>query len=365
MSTSPQNPIVFPSGAPTRQLAAGWGLLALAGCTQEAPLSFEPRVATVCECVCLDPPCVCGVDSEGPGSDSLDGSETSTASEESTSSESSDSSDSSSGGGSCPDIVDGLVEYAPGFVAEVRNAGPGPLFIWLHGTTRTPLADIVDVPVVGAMLSQPVTTVIPWSTPETYTPGAHPLWDGEPAPYQTHPWTERDPQDVASDLDAIIACTPATEVYVAGMSNGGIMTSRLLELRAWVDAAAIWSGGQTDEHTTVALNPDLDVLVFHGGPNDVYACVPGDDCYPGFYAFEGPSVQLANDLGAAGHDVALCDHNGGHSTHGGPEGAEFLRDTADPPAWLDWRPAVWGGPVGDDAGASYWWLNGICERSPL
>jgi hypothetical protein len=105
--------------------------------------------------------------------------------------------------------------------------------------------------------------------------------------------------------------------------------------------------------------PDNDtaVMVVHGGNTDAY-CGQGAPGENGCYYFRPPSEAFGADLVAAGNFAFMCDHQAGHSSAMGLQGAYFL-------AWshrVDGH--VWEGyPFGVDGGVgtgSSWMLNHYC-----
>jgi hypothetical protein len=90
------------------------------------------------------------------------------------------------------------------------------------------------------------------------------------------------------------------------------------------------------------------VMVIHGGPTDV-VCGPGVP--GGCYGFMAPSEALASDVVAAGSWAFLCDHQAGHATAMGLQGAQFM-------ALATFGTHPWAGyPFGS---GGHWMLDHYC-----
>jgi hypothetical protein len=241
----------------------------------------------------------------------------------------------------CPAIHDGIVTLCPAALGgacrniNVTNSaaatGDGPLQIHWHGTYEWPegvLAwDSAAQAVRSMTIAQGGILVLPYADPAAPArSGPFPWWivgnADDPAMH-----TDRDDDFVLFDeavaciLDAGLASPD--RINTSGMSAGGIMTSHLIGRRGYLASAVSWSGGLPEEYRpTVPAGPTA-VMVLHGGDGDHYCGVgtpPGVACYD----FRPPSEALAADVRAAGNWAFLCDHQAGHSTAMGGEGAQFM-----------------------------------------
>jgi poly(3-hydroxybutyrate) depolymerase len=108
-------------------------------------------------------------------------------------------------------------------------------------------------------------------------------------------------------MDEVVACAEQkigideTHIHSLGFSAGGLFTTQVSFTRqSYVASVATYSGGgggvMTDPSNRFAA------MIMHGGPNDMVVI-----------NFQDSSQQYYDQIKAAGHFAALCNHGGGHS----------------------------------------------------
>ncbi|MBC8073966.1 MAG: hypothetical protein IAG13_36945 [Deltaproteobacteria bacterium] len=241
----------------------------------------------------------------------------------------------------CPAFHDGINTLCPAALGGAcRNinvinsgaaTGDGPLQIHWHGTYESPegvLAwDSAAQAVRSMTIAQGGVMVLPYADPAAPArSGPFPWWIVGNA---TDPAMHTDRDDDFVLFDEIVACmldaglADPERINTSGMSAGGIMTSHLVERRGFLASAVSWSGGLPVEHQPVVPAGPTSVMVMHGGDTDQY-CGPGTPPGVACYDFVPPSAALAAGVRAAGNWSFLCDHQAGHSTAMGGEGAQFM-----------------------------------------
>ncbi len=99
-----------------------------------------------------------------------------------------------------------------------------------------------------------------------------------------------------------------TRMYASGMSAGGLWTSFLGTRRGDTLASILpFSGGDGSLYSYQTPAYQFPVLLAYGGDADTWGGggVEVD--------FQAATLQFAAELDADGHDVVLCNHNGGHT----------------------------------------------------
>lgn len=268
--------------------------------------------------------------------------------------------------GGCEGVAAGMVNgftvdgVARSFILTLPAGATGAggrwpvVFNW-HGLGDNPanmnqlLAGQVDNPTMPFVLVTPASTGL--------GPTTNPLgleWEQLRA---------RNPNREARLFDAVLGCldrrwgVDRDRVYTVGFSAGAILSDLLGVLRGdQIAAVATYSGGYfsnpANPATLGALRnfvgwPALPStarypqLLLHGGARDTFNLSIATARFDQF---------AANDLGylqAAGHDVVLCAHNGGHTVPTGVLGARLVeffaahpRTTARSP-WRAALPAGW------------------------
>lgn len=339
-------------------------LLALAGCT---PITEPGHDRVGCQTV----PTSTGA-SSSISTSSTSTSSTSTSSGSSTSTSTTTGS-TSTGGQSpglptptalCPAIVDGTITICPASLASCREAvvvnasasSGGPLALHWHGTYETPEGllswDSAAIAIRQMVEAEDGLLVLPRADPDAEArPGnPFPWWvvcgAGSPSQCGRH--------DDFALADEIVACAleqglvDPTRLTSSGFSAGAIQVSHLLDRVGYLAGVVSWSGGLPPEYQPATPPGSTSVLALHGGPSDVFC--DGSGCYD----FVGPSEALAIDVAATGAFSFVCDHQSGHSTSMGPQGAAFLRDAhADGHEWS-------GYPFGYPGTGPDWMLNHYC-----
>lgn len=273
----------------------------------------------------------------------------------------------------CPSIVDGPVTFCPDALAGcrevvVRNSagasGSGPLALHWHGTGESPEAvlawDSATLAILGMVEAESGLLVVPRAD------AAAVARTGNPFPWwvvcnETTGTNCGRPDDFIL-ADEIVACAleqqlvSAERITTSGMSAGGIMASHLVDRLPYLAGAVSWSGGMPASFQPTTPASSAAVLAIHGGASDVYcgAGVPG-----GCYAFQEPSEALALDVANAGRFAFVCDHQAGHSTAMGGEGAAFLAaSSALGHAWAAY-------PFGYPGTGPSWMLNHYCYAAGM
>jgi len=270
----------------------------------------------------------------------------------------------------CPTIVDGDVTFCPGPLLECRTAvfvnvagasGSGPLAMHWHGTYESP-----EGLLSWDWAAQQIRSMTDNENGVMVLPRADP--DAVARPNNPFPWWvvcgETDPSECNRPddfifADEIVACVLEQELVsperltTSGMSAGGVQVSHLLDRTSGVYAGIVsWSGGLPPSYQPATPGTGASLMVLHGGPNDYYCGVgmPEGTCHD----FVEPSEALALDTANAGRFAFLCDHQAGHSTAMGPEGAAFLAA-----ANINGHP--WTGyPFGYPGTGPNWMLNHYC-----
>jgi len=240
----------------------------------------------------------------------------------------------------CPAIADGIVSLCPAALGgSCRNVrvlntagatGSGPLQVHWHGTFETPEAllawDTATQQILAMTIAQGGVLVLPYADPAAVArSGPFPWWAvGNSADPQMHTDRVDDfvlfDEAVACILDAGLASPE--RINSSGMSAGGVMTSHLVERRGYLASAVSWSGGLPLAYQPATPLGPTSVMALHGGATDLY-CGPGVTG-GGCYSFTAPTEALVADVVAAGHWAFLCDHQAGHSSAMGLQGAQFM-----------------------------------------
>jgi predicted esterase len=205
----------------------------------------------------------------------------------------------------CPALLDGLNASFPSaeldrelylyFPSDVDAGGPWPVVFAYHG-----LGDTADWITVGG--DNDLITPIDDRGYILVSPESQALPGTE--------WEQANTNDNADLVffDDILTCIDAQygvdpdQIYVTGMSAGGLYTSYLGLVRADVIAAlAPMSGGLLVDYAAPAMTRPY--LVSWGGVDDNAV---GQD-------FDQFAQDLMSDLGANGHFYAACDHGQGHT----------------------------------------------------
>lgn len=209
--------------------------------------------------------------------------------------------------GTCPDIVNGTVTFAPAGMPSrsaklyVGDHTGGPLIIYWHATFSGPseaaysLGDTLD-----AVLAAGGIVAAPSSDPNAGT-------------YEWFIVNQKSDQDDFLVADEIVACLAKNNmidthrIHSMGMSAGALQTTALSYLRsAYVASVATYSGGLPPQMPAPPTmeNPTnkFAALIFDGGTDDN---VFGVD-------FQAASRRYRDDLTTNGHYSELCEHTAGH-----------------------------------------------------
>jgi predicted esterase len=277
----------------------------------------------------------------------------------------------------CPEIVNGVVEFCPAGLDTCRQAlvvnasaadGNGFLALHWHGTFESPdgvLAwDTAAQLIRERVIAENGLMILPYADPRS------------PARVNTpFPWwrvcgsqgTDCNRMDDFVFGDEIVACAveqglvDPNRLTTSGMSAGGSMASHFVNYTTYLAGAVSWSGAIPSSWQPSMPNNDTAVMVVHGGATDAY-CGAGAPANGGAnnncYYFRPPSEDFGQDLVDAGNFAFMCDHQAGHSAAMGMQGAYFL-------AWSHREDGhVWDGyPFGVNGGigtGSSWMLNNYC-----
>jgi poly(3-hydroxybutyrate) depolymerase len=222
--------------------------------------------------------------------------------------------------GTCPDLVDGDVLFAPAGMPARRvrltlptTAARGPLILYWHATGSAP-------PEAGYSLGATAATI-------TDAGGiiAAPYSDGAAGTFEWFIVNGSAKPDDFLLADEIVACLAAADridprrIHSMGMSAGALQTTAMSFVRsAYIASVATYSGGMPDGFSPSSQDPEnkLAALIFMGGASDN---VFGLD-------FKAASERYLTTLTAAGHFAALCDHGMGHEIplDAAPSVAEFF-----------------------------------------
>ena len=242
--------------------------------------------------------------------------------------------------GTCPDLVEGDVTFAPAGMPPRRvrltfspGAARGPLILYWHATGSAPAeatyslgATATTITDAGGIIAAPYSD----STAGTFE------WFVVNGSAKLDDFVLAD--EIAACLVAADRIDP-TRIHSMGMSAGALQTTAMSFLRsAYIASVVTYSGGMPDGFAPPPQNPEnkLAALIFMGGSSDN---VFGLD-------FKAASERYLTTLTAAGHFAALCDHGRGHEIplDAAPSVAEFF--AANP-------YGAWPSPFADGLPASF------------
>jgi predicted esterase len=209
--------------------------------------------------------------------------------------------------GTCPEIVDGTVTFAPAGIPErdveiyLRDAAfgtDGPLIFYWHGTGSSPDEPRYGLgPAMDPILDAGGIIAAPFHDPDAGN------W----------PWFLTVGSGREDDLilaDEILACAIESvgvdlrRIHSVGMSAGGLQTAQMSYRRSgYVASVVSYSGGRIGDPPQQEMDNKFAAMILHGGPEDTAFIV----------SFQEVSVGYRDDLRGKGHFAFLCNHNLGHT----------------------------------------------------
>lgn len=207
--------------------------------------------------------------------------------------------------GTCPELVNGDVTFAPAGMPPRRVklafdpaiTTPSELLIYWHATGSSPLEAAYSLgDTQGAITARGGIVAAPYS-------------DDTAGNFEWFIVNQSPKQDDFLLADEIVGCLAdridASRIHSLGMSAGGLQTTAFSFVRSsYVASVATFSGGIPAGFSPTIEDADnkFAALIFNGGTSDN---VFGVD-------FHAASESYRAMLEASGHFAAICDHGMGH-----------------------------------------------------